>query len=76
MVQYTNNAKVTINPSRTEVFMSFSQDTLNENNTKDSTPIDDLVMTGELAKKLMVMLATLLSEPQQIQPTPPEQKSN
>ncbi|MCC8074641.1 MAG: hypothetical protein LIO95_01635 [Clostridiales bacterium] len=63
MAQYTNNVKITMNPTKTEVFFNFSQDTVNASNEKETAPVADLVMTGELAQKIIIMLSTLFATP-------------
>lgn len=61
MVQYTNNVRITMNPTKTEVLINFSQDVITAENQRKTEPIADLVMTGELAQRMVQNLLILFS---------------
>lgn len=72
MAQYTNSVTITMNATKTEVFMSFSQDRPSVDEQKESTPVSDLVMTGELAAQMLAMLTTLFATPTEPQDQKPK----
>lgn len=56
MSQYTNSVSISVNDSKTEVFLNFSQISVGADNKATSEPVSSLVMSGEMAQKLALLI--------------------
>ena len=67
MSQYTNSISISVNDSKTEVFLNFSLISVGADNKTTTEPVSGLVMSGEMAQKLAMLIQQGLGS------TPPEQ---
>lgn len=66
MLQYTNGVHVSMNETKTEVMVNFLLDSVDFENQRKREPVADLVMSGEMASKLVDLITKLMdSEPNQ-----------
>lgn len=66
MLQYTNGVHVSMNETKTEVMVNFLLDSVDFENHRKREPVADLVMSGEMASKLVDLIIKLMdSEPKQ-----------
>ncbi len=64
MTQYTNNVHVTLNGNKTELFINFSLDSINNSNEKITIPVADLIMRSDFAEALANLILDLLHKDQ------------
>ena len=72
MLQYTNSVHISMNDTRTEVVLNFLLDHLDTNNERHKEPVADLIMSGEMAKKLVDLISELMNTESSQNQNPPQ----
>lgn len=60
MAQYTNSVHIALNSNKTEMFINFSQDSVNSENEKVTVPVSDIIIRSDVAEALANMMLELL----------------
>jgi hypothetical protein len=61
MLQYTNGVHITMNDTKTEVVLNFMLEQVDADNNRQREPVANLVMSGEMANRLVELLSRLMN---------------
>lgn len=61
MLQYTNGVHITMNDTKTEVVLNFMLEQVDTDNNRQREPVANLVMSGEMANRLVELLSRLMN---------------
>ena len=61
MLQYTNGVHITMNDTKTEVVLYFMLEQVDADNNRQREPVANLVMSGEMANRLVELLSRLMN---------------
>ena len=61
MLQYTNGVHITMNDTKTEVVLNFMLDQVDADDNRQREPVANLVMSGEMANRLVELLSRLMN---------------
>ena len=61
MLQHTNGVHITMNDTKTEVVLNFMLEQVDADNNRQREPVANLVMSGEMANRLVELLSRLMN---------------